>query len=303
MNGFSIVLVAVVAAQLASSAAMAQTQPPQTSPPAGSLHQPTAAERGAAAAPAKPPVADPRTAVQKAAPHKAQKPPRAKSVLGHSAPGQPVKPGAKPAPTPVVRAPATGHAQKPAPAKPGAPAKPVAGAAVAAPVAGKEAPKAAEPAATAQPPNAATVESPKGSVTSMPLPRWASLKADEVNLRTGPGTRYPIEWVYHRVNLPVQIEREFEVWRLIEDQDGVKGWVHQATLTGRRSFVVKGDEQVMRHTASATAAAVARLKPGVVGQLRTCDAKTEWCEVQVNDYRGFLRRADLYGIYPGESVN
>jgi SH3-like domain-containing protein len=137
----------------------------------------------------------------------------------------------------------------------------------------------------------------------MPLPRWASLKADEVNLRTGPGTRYPIDWVYHRVNLPVQIEREFEVWRLIEDQDGVKGWVHQATLTGRRTFVVKGEEQVLRRTAAPTAAPVARLKPGVVGQIRACDAKADWCEVQVSDYRGFLRRADLYGLYPGESVN
>jgi SH3-like domain-containing protein len=153
------------------------------------------------------------------------------------------------------------------------------------------------------PPAAPVVESPKGGVTGMPLPRWASLKADEVNLRTGPGTRYPIDWVYHRVNLPVQIEREFEVWRLIEDQDGVKGWVHQATLTGRRSFVVKGEEQALRRSASPTAAAVARLKPGVIGQIRTCDAKTDWCEVQVSDYRGFLRRADIYGIYPGESVN
>ena len=50
--------------------------------------------------------------------------------------------------------------------------------------------------------------------------------------------RYPIDWVYQRRDLPVQIEREFEVWRLISDQDGIRGWVHQATLTGRRGFVV-----------------------------------------------------------------
>ena len=282
MNRFSIVLAGVVAVCLAAPATMAQTQPPQTSPPPA---PPTAT------APAKPAPA-----------HKVQKPPPAKSVLGHSAPGKPMKPAAKS--TPVVSAPANAHAQKPAPAKPAAaksaaPAKPAAAAAAGA----VAQPKPAAPAATAEPPATAAVESPKGSVTGMPMPRWASLKADEVNLRSGPGTRYPIEWVYHRVNLPVQIEREFEVWRLIEDQDGVKGWVHQATLTGRRSFVVKGDEQVLRRTASTTAAAVARLKPGVIGQIRSCDGKTEWCEVQVNDYRGFLRRGDLYGIYAGEGVN
>jgi len=135
------------------------------------------------------------------------------------------------------------------------------------------------------------------------LPRWASLRSDEVNLRSGPGTRYPIEWVYRRRDLPVQIEREFEVWRLVEDQDGVKGWVHQATLTGRRNFVVKGSERVLHRSASEDAAAVARLKPGVLGRIRACDPKLGWCEVQVGDYRGFLKRAELYGIYPDEAVN
>ncbi len=94
-------------------------------------------------------------------------------------------------------------------------------------------PPAAAPAAA---PPATAAEPPKGSNTGLPLPRFAALKTDDVNLRTGPGTRYPIDWVYKRRDLPVQIEREFEVWRLIADSEGVKGWVHQATLTGRRSL-------------------------------------------------------------------
>ena len=75
-------------------------------------------------------------------------------------------------------------------------------------------------------------------MTGMPLPRFAALKTDEVNLRSGPGTRYPIQWVYKRRDLPVQIEREFEQWRLISDQDGERGWVNQATLTGLGSVSV-----------------------------------------------------------------
>ncbi|MCE2565287.1 SH3 domain-containing protein [Komagataeibacter sp. FNDCF1] len=83
-------------------------------------------------------------------------------------------------------------------------------------------------------------DSTKGSVTGLPLPRFAAFRADEVNLRTGPGQRYPIDWVYHRRGLPVKIEREFDVWRLVEDSDGQKGWVHQATLVGTRTFVIPG---------------------------------------------------------------
>ncbi|GAA4505194.1 SH3 domain-containing protein [Gluconacetobacter tumulicola] len=99
-------------------------------------------------------------------------------------------------------------------------------------------------AAVAIPPPATPAEPPapadKGAITGLPLPRFAALRADEVNMRSGPGQRYPIEWVYHRRDLPVKIEREFDVWRLVEDSDGQKGWVHQATLVGTRSFVITG---------------------------------------------------------------
>lgn len=282
MNGSLLVLAASLAAWLAAPVAAAQTPPASAAPPA-TTHSTTTPPAPTKPAPTKPAAA---------------KPPPAGSMLGHSAPGKPARPVARK--TPLVTAPASAHAQKPAPAtpktakpKPAAPAK----------EGPKPAPPPPEPARPAAAPEAPPSEPNKGTVTGLPLPRWASLKADEVNLRSGPGTRYPIEWVYHRVNLPVQIEREFEVWRLVEDQDGVKGWVHQATLTGRRSFVVKGEERTMRKSPADTATAVARLKPGVVGQVRSCAPRSAWCEVQVGDYRGNLRRDEIFGIYPGEGVN
>ena len=39
--------------------------------------------------------------------------------------------------------------------------------------------------------------------TGAPLPRFAALRADEVNLRAGPGTEYPVEWVFLRRALPI----------------------------------------------------------------------------------------------------
>ena len=142
----------------------------------------------------------------------------------------------------------------------------------------------------------------KGSVTGLPLPRFASLKTDEVNFRSGPGVRYPIDWIYQRRDLPVEIEREFEAWRLVADPEGTKGWVHQATLTGRRSFIVIGGEQVVRSDPRDAANAVARLKPGVIGRLRSCEAAATWCQVQVADYRGWLKRSAVWGLLPGEAI-
>lgn len=163
----------------------------------------------------------------------------------------------------------------------------------------------------------------KGTNTGLPLPRFASLRADDVNLRGGPGTRYPIQWVYKRRDLPVEIEREFDVWRLIEDSDGVKGWVHQATLVGSRSFVVvaatvgqpatetvaasaenpaAARNQVLRSEPKPDGAVVAILKPGVIGRIRTCPAGSDWCRVSLKAYSGWLLRSAFWGLLPGETI-
>jgi SH3-like domain-containing protein len=166
-----------------------------------------------------------------------------------------------------------------------------------------DATKAEKPAAPPRHPPPPPPDPTKGTSTGLPLPRYVSLRSDNVNLRSGPGTRYPIDWVYKRRELPVRIEREFDVWRLISAPDGTKGWVHQATLTGRRGFLVTGEEErVLRSEASSASDAVARLKPGVVGRLMSCDPGAEWCRVQVKGYKGWLRRSDFWGTLPGEAV-
>ena len=235
---------------------------------------------------------------QPSAPANPGTPPPAKQKTAPSAQPKPApsaqpKPASTAKPPPLVRPKGPVHAKPvPHPARPGTKAPPAASAAAAG---GAAIPA---PALVAPP-----AEPAKGTATSMPLPRFAALRSDEVNLRTGPGVRYPIDWVYKRRDLPVQIEREFEVWRLVRDPDGVKGWVHQATLTGRRSFVVTGTERVLRRQNSADAAPVARLQPGVVGHIRGCEAASDWCQMQVGDYKGWLKRDEFWGIMPGEAIN
>jgi SH3-like domain-containing protein len=144
-----------------------------------------------------------------------------------------------------------------------------------------------------------------GSVTGLPLPRFAALRSDEVNMRSGPGTRFPIEWTYQRRELPVEIVREFELWRRIRDPEGTEGWVHQSTLMGRRSFIVRGapgSEVMLRRRAEDQAQPVARLRPGVVGRLRACEPNNAWCEAQIGEFRGHIRRADVWGVGPNEEV-
>lgn len=212
---------------------------------------------------------------------------------------QPVPPAPPtPARPPAVQNPAQKPPQKP-PQKPAQkppqkPKRPAAKPPVVAPV--------PAPAAIVPPEPEKPAEPGKGSNTGLPLPRFAALRSDEVYMRIGPGKRYPIDWVYKRRDLPVQIEREFEEWRLIRDPDGTKGWVNQATLVGRRTAVVMGGERMLRRDAKDDAGPVARLKPGVIVRLRACEAASDWCQAQAGDYRGWVRRSEIWGLLPGEAI-
>ncbi len=157
------------------------------------------------------------------------------------------------------------------------------------------------PATSARPPPA-TPETNKGSVTGLPIPRFVALRTDDVNMRKGPGFRYPIEWVYKRRELPVEILREFEVWRLVETPDGARGWMHEATLVGHRSFIVQGADATLRSDPRDEASPVAILKVGVIGRLRSCQAGSAWCRVRVGDYDGYLKRTQFWGTLPDEIV-
>jgi SH3-like domain-containing protein len=134
----------------------------------------------------------------------------------------------------------------------------------------------------------------------LPLPRFASLKADEVNLRAGPGQTYPVEWVFTRKGLPVEIVAEYDQWRKIQDIDGTVGWVHRVMLSGQRTVMVSGLDVVTAHDdASESSPPVFRAEPGVQGQLLSCE--DDWCRFNVNGTRGWLPMASLWGVYPSDN--
>lgn len=221
---------------------------------------------------------------------------------------QSVKPPAAAPREPVHRLGASGAGKTPVVVPHGSthPHKPAAAAAAgktAPPQAAPPAVPAAPPAETkpAQPEKLTDPEKPEGALAK--LPRFASLRSDDVNMRAGPGTRYRIDWVYKRRDLPVEIEREFDVWRWVRDADGIQGWVHQATLMGRRSFIIQKADATLRSEANDTASAVAILKPGVIGRIRSCEASSDWCNVQTGSYRGYLRREQFWGVLPNEAIN
>ncbi len=137
---------------------------------------------------------------------------------------------------------------------------------------------------------------------ALPLPRFVSLKADEVYMRAGPGKTYPINWVYTRKDLPVEIIKEYDQWRYVRDIDGTEGWIHRTLLSGIRSVIVSG--KIVRTAyggPSRDDAPVFRAEPGIQGNLITCDGI--WCRIEVEGLKGWMPMSELFGVYPEDGAD
>ncbi len=141
------------------------------------------------------------------------------------------------------------------------------------------------------------------SETGLPLPRFVSLRADAVNLRTGPGVRYPIDWVFTRANLPIKIVGEFETWRQVRAQDGTSGWVHKSLLSGKRTVSVADGEDRIYRKPNKEAPVAAFVEPGVIASLDSCEEG--WCRITVESHRitGWMPQGALWGVLPDEFQN
>ena len=152
------------------------------------------------------------------------------------------------------------------------------------------------------PPAVASAQSgtkpPPPGPSGLAVPRFESLAAKRVNLRAGPGRRYPIVWVFVRKNLPVMVTAEFEFWRRVRDVDGAEGWVHKSLIRGRRFAVVTGAVRTLLSAPADEAPPVARAEPGVVARLLAC--KGAWCKLEASGHKGWLKRAQIFGALKNE---
>jgi SH3-like domain-containing protein len=125
-------------------------------------------------------------------------------------------------------------------------------------------------------------------------PYWASIRADVVNMRVGPGEDYRIAWVYRRPQLPLKVLRIKDGWRLVQDPDGAQGWMRSQFLTRERTAFVRGKGPAdMRDNPAGEARLLWRLAPGVVGLLGDCQAG--WCALEVGGRKGHVEQGRLWG--------
>lgn len=137
--------------------------------------------------------------------------------------------------------------------------------------------------------------------SGLPVPRFVTLKSNEVNMRVGPGREYPLSWVYKQKNLPLKVIAEFDVWRKVIDHEGTTGWVHSQLVTLKRYALIQSRLTKLHRKADETSAVLAVADKGVLLELQICEPL--WCRVASDDLRAYVRRDAIWGVLETETLN
>lgn len=124
---------------------------------------------------------------------------------------------------------------------------------------------------------------------------FASLRANETNVRAGPGQNYPIKFTFKLRGLPVRVINEYDNWNEIEDYEGQTGWVTQSLLTKKRTLLVQTKKSFinMHRKDSEKSRIIFRLENNVVGDYLKC--VEDWCGIKVNNKKGWVQKSEVFG--------
>ena len=130
---------------------------------------------------------------------------------------------------------------------------------------------------------------------------FATIKNAPVNVRRGPGTLHAVDWQFRHAGLPVRVLRESDGWYHIRNWQNADGWVHGNNISWRRRIIVveHRTRPLFRDVSDWDGRIIATVEPGAVGT--PIDCRVRLCLVEFTEMRGWIERASLWGINPGES--
>ena len=133
------------------------------------------------------------------------------------------------------------------------------------------------------------------SIIANEQPKFAVIKSNKVNARSGPGTKYPINWTYIKKCEPVEIIASFDQWRKIRDYMGDGGWIHISMITSNKASVIIINEKINLYKDNDTKSPIlAYLLKDV--RCKVLKSKDKWCKLQCKDIIGWALKENLWGI-------
>jgi SH3-like domain-containing protein len=144
-------------------------------------------------------------------------------------------------------------------------------------------------------PFAAEKDKERPTPSGLPVPRYVSLKFDQVNARSAPGDDSRLLWVYRAKGLPVQVVAETNEWRRICDPERGLAWVHRRTTDGRRMVMrLQPTPLALLASPRPDGRVKAYLASRALAELDRCN-KDGWCKLKAGRMDGWVPAAQVWG--------
>ncbi len=116
------------------------------------------------------------------------------------------------------------------------------------------------------------------TVSSASAATYVSVKGDNINVRTGPGTDNPVRMELFD-GYPLQVIATEGEWLKVTDYEQDSGWIHNSLVVDGKTVIVNGTNSVnMRAEPSTQSAIIANVDRGVV--LTKLDSRGNWLKVR-----------------------
>lgn len=116
------------------------------------------------------------------------------------------------------------------------------------------------------------------SATPVYAANYFSVTVDNANVRTGPGTNYPVSMELFK-GYPLKVLKTQGEWYKVTDFEKDTGWIHKSIVKDRNTVIVNARKSLnMRSGPSTKNSVVADVERGVV--LTKLSTKGKWTEVR-----------------------
>ena len=132
-------------------------------------------------------------------------------------------------------------------------------------------------------------------ISSFSKDKYFTLRYDEVNLRQGPSSEYPIKIIYRKKFLPVLTKDQSGNYRKIQDHEDNTGWIHLSQLSKKKAAIVIDEQLIMFNSPTVYSRPIAVLKKGRLTKIIKC--RNEWCKSKTDEYKGWIKKESLWGLF------
>lgn len=126
-----------------------------------------------------------------------------------------------------------------------------------------------------------------------------SVDGDDVNLRSGPGTKYQVKWEYGK-GFPLKVHTSKGDWVKVSDFENDSGWIYRPLLSSKGHMIVKvfkdQDKRINIRSGPGTSyRIVGKAYYGVV--FETLEQKQGWAKLKhETGLIGWVKRSLLWGF-------